>query len=461
MAHSRVQNNHPSNAPITFLLRRAAEVELRVIDVDTGKGVSNVDLWRQEAQDYREVHVTRSWEVATGLSRVDKLCTNTDGVLHALFEPGKHRIGIALQTYPEGYKVVESDGKDIDAKPSEPLHVVFHMRNRKPAETPPTADKPADSSKSKPTNENKDVAVVEKPKAEQQLSFAGQCTDDNGHAIAGAQLSLFIYDGYTDLTERRQSTKTDDAGQFHFAPTVVPPDKQSRTTYLIRAAAQGRASVTNSWDMPIGPHVDQLKFTMPEAASVRGKITGPDGQPVKGAKVWTNMRLRPFEDANFATSNAEGFFEIADLQKDDGKPVPVPGVPGAFSDFGLATLFIQHPGFAQTITSSRIVPGTVNVTLQTAASIEGRVVYGDSDKPAAGVHLFTQSINKTPFLMGGDAVTDSEGRYRFDSLGAGQFNILLWSNKGDYTMAALQSFEATAGTPQQKRPRNYAWSVAD
>jgi beta-lactamase regulating signal transducer with metallopeptidase domain len=119
--------------PVVVTLRPAAEVEVRVLDADTGRGLAGVDLWSETsvgspAQPYRDVHSFRSYEVATNICHVESPRTNADGTLRALFEPGKHRIGVALRSFPEGYESVEGDGVEIDAKPGEPLHVTFHLR---------------------------------------------------------------------------------------------------------------------------------------------------------------------------------------------------------------------------------------------------------------------------------------------------------------------------------------------
>lgn len=125
----------PSDEPIVALLRPAGAVEVRVVDADTGQGLPDVDLWRQVAKGHREVHFFRSWEVATHLAHVERPRTNAEGVLRALFEPGKHLIGVGKESFPRGYEVVEADGQEIDAKPGEPVHVTFHLRRPKNAGT--------------------------------------------------------------------------------------------------------------------------------------------------------------------------------------------------------------------------------------------------------------------------------------------------------------------------------------
>ena len=237
-----------------------------------------------------------------------------------------------------------------------------------------------------PESENKKVAVAEKSSPENAVILAGVCRDDQGRALPGVQLTLFGEDEDTRLNERLQSTRSDAVGQFRFAPVAERTEKHSRKTYLVCAAAQGRATEILTYNPPISRNVDQLKITMLESGSIRGKITGPDGRPVAGAKVWTSMSLGPDQGINTATSNAEGEYEIADLARRDGNPIPVSGQPGSFI-LSSPIICFSHPRFATVCTFYSQVPSTIDVKLQTPAMIEGRVVYGDSNKPAAGIRL--------------------------------------------------------------------------
>ncbi len=287
-------------------------------------------------------------------------------------------------------------------------------------------------------------------KAGSQIVFAGSCHDEQGRAVANAQVSLFIDDYAASSNAPLQSIRTDQAGRFRLQPVAASSDGKTEKSYWVSAAAKGRASVVlNQYDRRLRDP-GHLQIAMPEAASLRGKIRGPDGRPVAGAKVWTTITTEPIDGINSATSNAGGLYEISDLEKRDGKPVPVPGHPGAFAQFS-PCLRVQHPHFAQETTSFSEVPGTIDVPLQTAAAIEGRVIYGDSEKPAAGARLYAESIweNGVHPRGGGYATTDSDGRYRFDSLPGGKYDIILSAAKGGYTMAALESFEATAGATKR------------
>jgi protocatechuate 3,4-dioxygenase beta subunit len=119
-----------SDVPETVArLRPAAEVEIRVVDEQTQRGIGNVDLWRETESGSRRLYYTKSWEVATGIIHRERYRADPDGMIRALFEPGKHRIGVAWKSYPEGYLPGERDGIEIDCVPGKrPTVVVFRLR---------------------------------------------------------------------------------------------------------------------------------------------------------------------------------------------------------------------------------------------------------------------------------------------------------------------------------------------
>ncbi len=141
---------------------------------------------------------------------------------------------------------------------------------------------------------------------------------------------LYLGDNGAASDERLQSIRTDQAGQFRFEPVAELRDGQTGKFYWISATAKGRASLVLDQPGLRSQNTDRLRIAMSEAASVRGKITGPDGRPVAGAKVWAGLTHgRMISGIHTATTDAEGVFEISDLDMSVGKPVPVPGKPGA------------------------------------------------------------------------------------------------------------------------------------
>ncbi len=122
----------PPAKPVVATLRRAGVIEVTVVDAETGLAIPDVDVWQQaDPNGHRERLVFRSWEVATRIAWRESPRTDAHGKLRALVEPGKQRIGVALESYPQSHEVVESEGKDVECRAGETVQLKFTMRKRR------------------------------------------------------------------------------------------------------------------------------------------------------------------------------------------------------------------------------------------------------------------------------------------------------------------------------------------
>ena len=127
-----VVGTNPPAEPVVDTLRPAGIVEVTVVDAETGAGIPDVDVWQQTDPDgRRERLVFRSWEVATRIAWRESPRTDAHGKLRALVEPGKHRIGVGLESYPRSHEVVETGGQEVECRPGETVQLKFTMRKRR------------------------------------------------------------------------------------------------------------------------------------------------------------------------------------------------------------------------------------------------------------------------------------------------------------------------------------------
>ncbi len=124
-----------STKPIKLELRPAAVIDITVVDADTREPLSGVDVWWWRDRRIpgivptRTVRYYRSWEVETRISHYERPRSDESGKMRVLFDPGKHRIGVGLRSFPKGYKPVNRNGKYIECQSGEAISVEFHMRN--------------------------------------------------------------------------------------------------------------------------------------------------------------------------------------------------------------------------------------------------------------------------------------------------------------------------------------------
>jgi len=277
---------------------------------------------------------------------------------------------------------------------------------------------------------------------EKPLVIAGVCRDAQKRPIADARVALYLQDFKAESQERLQSVETDPGGRFRFKPVPSIPSYRQGKQYAVVATTKGKATACIP-EIP-GPRQtpDQLELSLSDGASLRGRVTGPQGEPIEGAEVWVPLGLRtPVEGLCSARSDAQGDFAISDLKEcETGKLLLLPGRPGEATILGPYNVYIRHPRFGWTTATFASVPGTVNVTLQRPAVIEGRVVNGETEEPVPGVKVQARGVTSPAWPH---VATDSQGRYRMGSLGGNRYNI--WAEKEGWTVRAVAGLEVAAG----------------
>ncbi|MCH7725305.1 MAG: protein kinase, partial [Planctomycetes bacterium] len=288
----------------------------------------------------------------------------------------------------------------------------------------------ADKVKPKPAKESAQ-------KNTDNTAIAGHCRDVGDKPIQGATITLYRREPAWTLT-KLQRVRTDDIGAFRFEPVSLSTQRQDTRQYLVVSQAMNRGS-NATWINGGKKKPELLKIELRKAATVTGTVRDSNGKPVKDAFVSSMYIPRPLDHALTGRTDANGRYVINDLPKFDGPEVYV------FANGGGATissrlLSVRHPDFAIGQALYKVAaPGKVDITLQPAAIIEGRVLDGDG-RPAVDVVVTTMGVGNSGY---GTVLTDKDGRYRFSTLPAGAFNI--WALKEGWTVVAHDSLIVTAG----------------
>ena len=280
---------------------------------------------------------------------------------------------------------------------------------------------------------------------ENSIIPAGVCVDAAGTPVKDAEIVLYKVDHTLQRQKVVARTRTDAQGRFRFDP--VPGNPEEIEPYCITATAEGRATqvrfVPSSRSGP-----DGLRLAMPKAGVLRGCVKDSEGRPVEGAKVFFRSGLpEPVVGVRCAITDEQGNYVINDIEPGSG--VRIHGIAGwrvisrkdgAISVTSPPRVSCRHPRFEYTWTPCKTIPGTVDFVVKPAGVIEGRVVYAETGKPAAGVAVGCQSVGKGDYSV---VTTDADGRYRLDSLRGEKYNI--WPDVEDWTAPAVDSFQAVSG----------------
>ncbi|WP_168206835.1 carboxypeptidase-like regulatory domain-containing protein [Lacipirellula limnantheis] len=315
--------------------------------------------------------------------------------------------------------------------------------------------------------------------------IAGQIVDENQRPLAGVEVVVLESNENDGASQRVASATSDLIGHYQIPlgewtqrrypqGKVLPVDWVDGDPPLLTivAKAPGRASfrvgVSSADAVNLG---DVTDIMLPPAASLRGVVTKADGTPVSGAVVSATVGVAwpRIDDGIFrARTDAQGRYEIADLiafsqdePTDKGRPVAYGMVkatrslqlPGLIvGDDNHINLTVEHPDFAVKHMRCKRVPGEVNVSLDPAAILSGRVVAASGSGVSEALVCVASVASAEPEAEGEGDVgrryvetvrTDVDGRYLFRSLPAGDY--VASARLGHYQYMAPTNLQAKAG----------------
>lgn len=285
------------------------------------------------------------------------------------------------------------------------------------------AQKPADS---QPSN------------LESQFRIAGKCVDENDKPIENAVIELYENDRL-----KFKSLKTGADGAFDFG-TVPDPELSANgyVHYVVVGRATGKAIGAAS---PFGysGKSNELKIELGAPGQLKGKVTGPDGSPVSGARVST-AGLPWIDGVHGATTNADGEYVL--------DSIPLLAHPGmsrrrgpGFPKEGIVVpkaqryLIVQHTSFGLFQPGYAECPATVDVTLDEPSIVTGRVV-DEQGRPITGikvsarasqnpVHRHAVSLSQLRGVSHGSSDTNADGEYSIMLQYAGPIDLTFNGSK--------------------------------
>ena len=250
---------------------------------------------------------------------------------------------------------------------------------------------------------------------------SGVVVDDHKRAVEGAEVRLYETNRQWSSERFLRKTLTDAKGRFRLSLSLGEKHGNKLTV-----TKRGFASLV-FWGSPLDVF-HELSLSKPQ--SLRGRVTGPDGQPVRGADVWTPDLEEPITGIESAKTDANGYFEIPDLEAWQGEgnggllSTPTPEHRAEIKaqeklDSITQALRVGHPDYGVKLGQYSQVPATVNVAFHKPAIVTGRVVDQSAGTPLRGFLARLQNADGNPDFAYADAITDERGGFRVLLQGAG------------------------------------------
>ncbi len=233
------------------------------------------------------------------------------------------------------------------------------------------------------------------------LSMGGIVRDEQGRPIAGVQVNLLFFRSYTVKGQESfnfdggETFTTDAQGRWECR---LLPETMSDDDYLsIRLSHPDYASDIVKAQNP-RPSIRSLRektatLTMREGVPIEGRVLGPDGEPVAGAKVALLWDKNEAGEAYKTTTDAQGRYRFP-----HARPVA-------------QAALIQAEGFAPGLTELEARPGaSLEARLEPARTIRGRVV-DEKGRPVPGATVRVDSWRSYRRPLDWEGKTDAEGRF--------------------------------------------------
>lgn len=317
--------------------------------------------------------------------------------------------------------------------------------------------------------------------------IVGICLDEFGNPLVGANVEVCAapFRGRNQEPQLIASMRSDSKGEFHFKnvidieqefPNGLPddnnflPDNIRVITVIARLPGRVPGNDGNELAAEVARSGRVSILRMPSAQALSGRVIDEGGHPAEGAKVsigdWARVVGAP-DDINSATTNANGEFEIADLEAYDSEQARKEFESWQQNNYTLMIagansgqpwerfVTVEHSKFARKRAKITSIPGSVDVTLSPGAVLTGQVVTqeaGGEPKPAANVEVTAmllpaaESPNSLSYQVL-SAKTDEAGNYRFESLPKGSYavhaNLPGWVTNGleDVNVATGEAVE--------------------
>ena len=245
-------------------------------------------------------------------------------------------------------------------------------------------------------------------------SVSGKVLLPDGAPAAGARVEV-------RPSSSRWRGSRDPGGDLPPAPTIVAEDGSfridsvPRTDALVAVASlEGRVgAASDPFTMAAGGSVEGLELRLGAGGVLVGKVTGPEGRPVAGARLRLNVRRPQGQGpvpARNANSDSEGAFRFEGVAP------------------GTATATADAEGFVRkTVQGIEIREGeeaSAEISLEAGLAIRGRVM-DSTGAPAAGVRVRARNTDRRPpsGVRQGSARTARDGTFVVPDLPAGSFDL--------------------------------------
>jgi uncharacterized GH25 family protein len=274
-------------------------------------------------------------------------------------------------------------------------------------------------------------AALQKGEPVREPAVVGRVVSQEGKPVSDARVTLLFPSGVDREYVTVTSLRSRPDGSFR--ARLPKPGGEGTTRYELLIEAEGfgisAASVGTSGDEAVQADVELSPIRMKAEAPLTVTFVGSDGKPVPDLRVVprtiTGRGTPAFSTTAAPVSVGGEVRERLASRTDAGGTCILRGLPQQ----SVVQLDIDDNRFARLTWDDRVLvgPGATRVErpvrLTAAASVVGRVRYGGTGEPAAGVPVTAQALSRPGNHGWGKTVTNERGEYELKQLPRGSFNV--------------------------------------
>jgi beta-lactamase regulating signal transducer with metallopeptidase domain len=274
------------------------------------------------------------------------------------------------------------------------------------------------------------------------VSVSGRVIFEGGY-VSGAD--IYFSEQWSCKAEKVARSGANGAFQFNIprSKLVYPNRSMPALIAFKKQHSIGWVTVKNVWS------VNGLTLLLGKPEKISGTVIGPDGAPVKGAVISMRGLSAPhFGDENQHDYNAlydRNILPGHDTKTDGSGRFVIENVPEGID----VELSCKRTGYAE-IHRKNIPAGLKDmvVELKSGATIEGRLSYGETGKPARNIKVNIGRVNGVSDFIDfyTETKTDFRGNYRAENLPPGEYTVFLKDQLTDWTALAKTRVSVEEGT---------------
>ena len=277
-------------------------------------------------------------------------------------------------------------------------------------------------------------------KTGEELTISGKVVFES-KPVSGA--IIYVNEQWNKLAVK--VAKTDREGTFTFniprTKLIGPNTSMPAVIAFKKQYSIGWVKLKSEWG------ITDLTIKLHNPETIAGTVLNCNGEPVKGAKVsirgLSTSQYGGLVEYDYSAFDNRSVVAGHDVKTDKNGRFVMHNVPEGI-DIGIA---VSKKGYAELYRKS--IPAgmcELDIILHPEGSIEGKITYGDTNKPARNIGVRIEKVTgRNECVYWTETTTDLNGYYKVKNMSPGSYNVFLRDQLSGWTASAKTRINVEEG----------------